>query len=311
MLFQIYTKLTGGDIFTKMDYVILDLEWNSSYSKKAKHFISEIIEFGAVRFNDKFEVLDTFSMLVIPQVGKKLSGKIKELTNISNEELAKGGATYTHVLSKFKKFLGESMLLTWGTSDILALMENTDYYEKNKHIDYIITYCDLQRYCANALDVYNPGRQLGLAMAAQFADVDITDMVQHRALQDATISMMIFKKLFDKDKLPEYIETSDSLYERMVFVPYYLTDIDDPRINKSEFSFVCDQCRNELVAEEPWTRRNRSFVALLKCEGCGRSFKGKIKFKINYEGMSIKKKLVPCTQNDDEEEKKEETSDNI
>ena len=115
MLFQIYTKLTGGDIFTKMDYVILDLEWNSSYSKKAKHFISEIIEFGAVRFNDKFEVLDTFSMLVIPQVGKKLSGKIKELTNISNEELAKGGATYTHVLSKFKKFLGESMLLTWGT----------------------------------------------------------------------------------------------------------------------------------------------------------------------------------------------------
>ena len=289
----------------QMEYVILDLEWNSSYSKKAKHFISEIIEFGAVKFNESFEVTDTFSMLVIPQVGKKLSGKIKELTNISNEELAKGGATYTHVLSRFKKFLGESMLLTWGTSDILALMENTDYYEKNNYIDYIIMYCDLQRYCANALEVYNPGRQLGLAMAAQLADVDITDMVQHRALQDAMISMMVFKKLFDKDKLPEYIETSDSLYDRMVFVPYYLTDLDDPRINKSEFSFVCDQCRTELKAEQQWARRNRSFVAVLRCDGCGRRFKGKVKFKINYDGMSIKKKLLPCPEEVIEEKKEE------
>jgi len=299
---------TGGEACTKMEYVILDLEWNSSYSKKAKHFISEIIEFGAVKFNDTFEVIDTFSMLVIPQVGKKLSGKIKELTNISNEELATGGATYTHVLSRFKKFLGDSMLLTWGTSDILALMENTDYYEKNNYLDYIILYCDLQRYCAKALGVYNPGRQLGLAMAAQLADVDIADMVQHRALQDAMISMMVFKKLFDKEKLPEYIETSGSLYDRMVFVPYYLTDMDDPRINKSEFSFVCDECRTKLTEEQPWTKRNRSFVALLRCDACGRRFKGKVKFKINYEGMSIKKKLLPCPGPEEEntEEKKEE-----
>ena len=32
-----------------MNFVILDLEWNSSYSKKYKGFMSEIIEFGAVR----------------------------------------------------------------------------------------------------------------------------------------------------------------------------------------------------------------------------------------------------------------------
>ena len=88
-----------------MNFVILDLEWNSSYSKKYKGFMSEIIEFGAVKFNDKFEIVDTFSMLIAPQIAKKLTGKVKELTNISNEELAKGGATYTHVLSKFKKFL--------------------------------------------------------------------------------------------------------------------------------------------------------------------------------------------------------------
>ena len=150
-----------------MDFVILDLEWNNSYSKKSKGFISEIIEFGAVKFNDSFEIIDTFSMLISPQVSKKLTGKVKELTNISNEELAAGGAVYTHVLSKFKKFLGKALLMTWGTCDILALMENTKYYEKHDHIDFINKYCDLQYYCADMLGIYNAGKQLGLAPAAE------------------------------------------------------------------------------------------------------------------------------------------------
>ena len=32
-----------------MDYVILDLEWNTAYSKSAHKFVNEIIEFGAVK----------------------------------------------------------------------------------------------------------------------------------------------------------------------------------------------------------------------------------------------------------------------
>ena len=78
----------------QMEYVILDLEWNSSYSKKAKHFISEIIEFGAVKFNESFEVTDTFSMLVIQQVGKKLSGKIAVLAKVGLQRAEQPIRTY-------------------------------------------------------------------------------------------------------------------------------------------------------------------------------------------------------------------------
>ena len=35
-----------------MKYVILDLEWNGTYSHKKKGFLKEIIEFGAVKFDD-------------------------------------------------------------------------------------------------------------------------------------------------------------------------------------------------------------------------------------------------------------------
>ena len=59
-----------------MNFVILDLEWNPSYSKKLKGFINEIIEFGAIKVNSDLEIIDTFSALVRPQIGKKLNEKI-------------------------------------------------------------------------------------------------------------------------------------------------------------------------------------------------------------------------------------------
>lgn len=279
-----------------MNFVILDLEWNSSYCKKKKNFMSEIIEFGAVKFNDKFEVLDTFSMLIVPQVGKKLSGKIKELTNISNEELAATGNTYTHVLSKFKKFLGRDMLMTWGTCDILALMENTEYYEKNNRIDFISSYCDIQHYCATALGVYKAGQQLGLAPAAELLGLDVSEIVQHRALQDSLLSMVIFKNLYDPAHFDRFITTSQDLYNRLTFKSYYLTDINDPLVNKDEFSISCDKCGGKTRVLNEWAPKNKSFCAILYCDCCKQKMSGKIKFKINYDGMSIKKKIVPYVE---------------
>ena len=70
-----------------MNFVILDLEWNGSYSKRDKKFYNEIIEFGAVKTDSNLNIIDTFSMLVTPTIGKKLNSRIKALTNITNEEL--------------------------------------------------------------------------------------------------------------------------------------------------------------------------------------------------------------------------------
>lgn len=292
-----------------MNFVILDLEWNSSYSKKSKSFISEIIEFGAVKFDEDFNITGKFSMLVSPQVGKKLSGKIKELTNISNEELAADGNTYTHAISKFKKFLSlDDILMTWGTCDILAIMENNEYYNKIDDIDFIGKYVDIQRYCAEILGIYNAGQQLGLLPAAQQVGIDLTDVVWHRAFQDAVMSMNIFSKLYDKKRIESFIETGSELHYRLTFKPYYLTDINHPLVNKGEFNFVCDKCGSPMRVEEEWTLRNRGFVATLFCDNCSRKMTGKVRFKINYNGMSIKKRLVPCEENEQDGENNGEQS---
>ena len=66
-----------------MSYVILDLEWNASYSKMLHKFVNEIIEFGAVKTDDEFNIIDTFSVMVVPKIGKILSPKVKHLSKIS------------------------------------------------------------------------------------------------------------------------------------------------------------------------------------------------------------------------------------
>ena len=111
-----------------MNYVILDLEWNTAFSHKKKKYVNEIIEFGAVKTDENMEIIDTFSMLITPQIGKKLSSHIQELTHLTNEELTSANNTFSHVIKCFEKFLGTGVLLTWSTSDILTLIENYNYY---------------------------------------------------------------------------------------------------------------------------------------------------------------------------------------
>ena len=55
-----------------MNFVILDLEWNGTYSRRLKGFMNEIIEFGAVKVDECLHVL-----WFAPKWAKKSAGKSK------------------------------------------------------------------------------------------------------------------------------------------------------------------------------------------------------------------------------------------
>ena len=60
-----------------MNFVILDLEWNGTYSRRLKGFMNEIIEFGAVKVDECLHVLDTLTLWFAPKWAKKSAGKSK------------------------------------------------------------------------------------------------------------------------------------------------------------------------------------------------------------------------------------------
>ena len=54
-----------------MGYIVLDLEWNSAYYKPQGRFINEIIQIGAVKMNDNFDIVDTFQVYIKSKIVKK------------------------------------------------------------------------------------------------------------------------------------------------------------------------------------------------------------------------------------------------
>lgn len=283
-----------------MNFVILDLEWNGAYSKKAKKFVNEIIEFGAVKIDEQFNTIDTFSMLVTPQIGKKLNSRVSELTHITTKELFDSNNTFTHVLSKFKKFLSDSILLTWGTSDILTLIENCKYYLGDSKLPFMTTYCNLQAYCEHKLNHTDKSRQMGLSTCAEQLSISTKGLELHRACDDAKLSLKCFKKLYDDSDIREFIEiANDEFYRKITFKNSVIYDLRNPLIDKKEFYICCDKCGRKARKKSKWICKNRSFRAQFRCAKCKRDFEGRITFRLKYEGVTVDRRVVekPKTEN--------------
>lgn len=290
-----------------MNYVILDLEFNGSYSKKHKKYINEIIEFGAVKVNSKMQIIDSFSMLIKPQISKKINKHIVELTHLSNEEVFSSENSFSQVVKKFNKFMSGSILLTWGTTDILTLIDNFIYLLNKDKISFVKYYCNLQEYCEHILEYNIPNTQLSLNSCADMLALNANKDEAHRAYNDALISYNCFKLLYDKRKVKSHtVKTNNEFYKKITFKTKTITDLNNPLVDKKQFYFDCQKCNHRANQKTNFILRNRSFIAYFICPECGNEFKGKITLKLKYEGLIVKKKVVTSNKDANENIKAKE-----
>lgn len=276
-----------------MDFVILDLEWNGTYSRRLKGFMNEIIEFGAVKVNEDLKILDTFSALVRPQVGKKLSGKIKSLTNLTNEELA-CGLQFMQVISRFNKWMGKAVLMTWGTADILALTENCKYFCGNERVPFLKKYVNLQSYCEDRLH-YDVNKRMGLSTSAQLLGIDEQSFEHHRALDDSMLSLRCLQALYDKEAMKPFIQNADEkvFYDKILFKTVVVCDLSNPLIKRTDLMFNCEFCGRRAHRESDWVLKNKSYRASFLCRNCRTRFYGRVQFKLKFDGLVVKKTILP------------------
>ncbi len=276
-----------------MSYVILDLEWNGSYSKLLNKFVNEIIEFGAVKVDSELNITDKFSVLVSPKISKKLCNKVRELTKITNEELEDSGVGFIKALSMFSDFLGDSVMLTWSDSDLHALTENYSYYTGEVKLPFLKRYCNLQEYCENCLDLHNPSAQLGLSACAEMAGIEFSQEDQHRAFADAYLSLKCLAHFINEHPLEPFIINADNaeFYNKLLFKNHFITDINSKEIDFDKINFHCNICENEVEQTSKWRLHNKSFAADFYCPLCSKKYTGRVSFKKTYEEIIIKKKL--------------------
>lgn len=267
----------------------MDLEWNNAYMKSTQKFVNEIIEIGAVKLNDELEIVDTYSELVKPVVSKKLRTRIKDLTHITNEDVF-GGKPFKEAISLLEEWVGDdAIVMTWGDTDIRTMLTNFKCFLKKDKIDFIKQYADLQRYCQCFIDMENV-QQAGLSYAADCLQIDAEKYPHHRALDDSLLSAECFKKVYNKEKLNEFIKICDAdFYARLAFKPYVIKSKNDPLIDKNLFNCYCDICGGKVEVLKKWKFINQSFRGVFYCTNCDREFRVNLRIKKFYDRLDIKR----------------------
>lgn len=274
-------------------YVILDLEWNGAYSKKAKGYFNEIIEIGAVRLSPDGKIEGRFDAYIRPVVSKKLTKIVTNLTGITDEQVEEG-MTFTAAISRLKRFVKADrvVLMTWSTTDLLVLMENCRYFFGNEHIPFFDTYLDLQAYAQQRMGL-GTAQQVGLSKCAELLSLNSEDMDLHHAIDDSVLAAKIYSRVYEKDSFGKaLLPINEEFYRRITFRVSYISDINSPLIRRSDLRFSCDACGRNLKRTGNWKSYHHAFTAPFHCPACHADFFGRVQARQKYEGVELKKRLL-------------------
>lgn len=189
-----------------MHYIIIDLEWNQPlnyqsqvYREVGDRLIFEMIQIGAVKVDDRFQVVDSISIPIHPQHYVKIHPRIKRMTHLGSEELA-DAPTFLEAMDQFAAWCGEDyVLLTWGCDDVSVLKQNMDFFGCTVSLPPL---CDIQRLFS---DVYKCKERKGLKAAMDMLEIEPDEnRFFHNALHDAYYTALVFAKLPDPTEVLKY-----------------------------------------------------------------------------------------------------------
>ncbi len=280
-----------------MYYIIFDFEWNNAYSHIVHSFMNEIIEIGAVKLDEKLNIVDTFKQMITPELTKKLSGRCKNLTGITNEELKENGIGFRDAFSDFARWGAgnDNIYMSWSNSDLYVLSGNYLQHYGNCKVDFMHNYCDVQKYCMAFVkrDDEHKNNQIALSKCAEEFGVDIDIDKLHRALADCYVTAECFKRVYDKDKLMSYVKSCDSsFFDRLLFKPYYITTFDSPHFNIKDTELLCPSCGKALNKCDNFIVQNKAFKGAVRCKKCRQTYWAFVRAKKTYDDVIVKTRFV-------------------
>ncbi|SFH68711.1 Inhibitor of the KinA pathway to sporulation, predicted exonuclease [Tindallia magadiensis] len=186
-----------------MQRIIYDLEFNTAFKidRKTKQLKKgnahpkcpqEIVEVGAVKLNDEYEVIDSFQILVKPTLYQRMHPTIQKKTKITKEILDRG-IFFPEAMRIFMEWIGNEpvQLCSWGMDDYNELKRNCEYH--SIVMDLEIAWCDIQKMCMKAMEAPK-GQQVGLKKAVTHFGIRMEERF-HSALNDAVYTAKILEVL--------------------------------------------------------------------------------------------------------------------
>ena len=114
-----------------MNHIMIDLEMNK-IDKQQRGDIklsSELIEIGAVKMDDQFEVIDQYQTYVAPDYGA-MDHRIIALTGITDDKLV-GAPRFAKAMDDFAEWIGSepTWFYSWSMSDIRQFQTESTFKE--------------------------------------------------------------------------------------------------------------------------------------------------------------------------------------
>ena len=287
-----------------MNYIVFDLEWNQCpYGKERENdkLPFEIIEIGAVKLNEQFEIIDNFQCLVQPMVYKKLHYRTQDIIGLSMKDLEKGSPFY-RAIREFLKWCGEDRIFcTWGSMDLLDLQRNMKYYGVLKQLPGPIRYLDVQKLFGLCFEDVHLHRSLEYGV--DFLQIEKQEGF-HRALADAHYTAQILKQIDPhirevyysvdtyqnpknrEDELKLSFETYDKYISRE------FSSKEEAMHDREVTSTRCIYCDRKARKKIRWFSINaKQYYCLANCPEHG-LIKGKIRMKKSESGSFYVVKTV-------------------
>lgn len=282
----------------KTNYIIFDLEFNSTKNTKTSRFINEIIEIGAVKLDENLTEIDCFSCTVKPHFSKKLNPYVKKLTNIT-EELLKDADDFYTVSTKFEDWCKadeNTVFLSWSDTDLHVLFENYNQLLGHENIELISNYLDLQKYIEQFIPREN-NNQISLKAAAAHYQISTDSLTLHRACDDSRLCGLLLKRTYDKQKFLSIIKNINNheFYKRLVFKPFVITDLKAENIDKNSVKISCPVCNEKIKFNAKLNKKTKAFSSVLKCKNCKKKIAYTVRFKKLFDKISTNIKTKEIT----------------
>ena len=285
-----------------MNYIILDLEWNQANNPQdsLREMPFEVIDIGAIKLDQAFNVVDEFNRLVKPCVYTRMHYITGRILHLSMRELMKGDS-FPLVMAQFLAWCGEDYIFcTWGPSDLAELQRNMRYHFLTPIVSGPFAYLDVQKLFSIAYEDTKARRSLEWAI--DFLRIP-KEAAFHRAIQDAYYTAKILAALpegalkfysYDTFILPS--KRAEEIYVRFEnYHKYISVEFANRRAAISDHEVMSTRCylcegRRNIKRRIKWfTTNNRHYHSVSFCPVHG-YMKSKLRLKkTGEEGVYVVK----------------------
>lgn len=275
-----------------MSLIVFDLEWNIGYQPKTFQYHGveltlrgEIIQIGAVKIDERAEVLDTFEINLRPRIFRKLQHRIAQVTGLSQGDL-EAGVPMREGLARFVEWAGpDAEFAEWGLDDVPVLKQNLFLYGLDE--SWPNRWYDLQRIF---LQYYPRKEGEGMTLESVVDRLGIPkEEPFHNALDDALYTVKVCRELPLAKGLAAYPDEESQLIEALLTDPeaeYHdvqtflgRMEHDDYKNDPALFTVACPVCGAPLSVGDIWLKRgNTGYYTLAHCAAHGDWF---LRFKLS------------------------------